>query len=71
MACQLFFELGGDARLSCVVSGGDCYPVAIFGICLFEIFAGSYGSFLDMLAFVHILVHFQSELASRGGHKLP
>ncbi len=66
-----FFRVGRRCAPVLRCSGGDCYPVAIFGICLFEVFAGSYGSFLDMIAFVHILVHFQSELASRGGHKLP
>lgn len=45
--------------------------VSICGIRLFEIFAGGYGCFFNVVAFVYVVVHFQSEFPSGGGHKLP
>ena len=41
--------------------------VAIFGIRLFEVFAGGNGCFFNMIAFVYVIVHFQPEFLS-GGH---
>ena len=52
---------------------GSCHaePVAVFGICFFQIFTGSSCFFLHVVAFVNIAVHLQTEFASRTGHKLP
>ena len=71
MTCQLLFKLGGDTSLSGVIGSGDSHPVAIFGIRLFEVFAGGNGCFFNMVAFVYVIVHFQPEFPSGGRHKLP
>ena len=57
--------------MSGIVRGRYSHPVAIFGISLLEIAAGGCGSFLNMIAFVYVIIYFKTEFTGSDRHKLP
>ena len=67
----LFLELLGDAPLSGVVRGGHAEPASILGVGFAQVGAGGAGAFFDVVAFVDVVVHLQSVVASGAFHELP